>query len=117
MQRNDRRNPAFWKVELMVAKDFALGKSLHLEGVGQRGGRGVLRSLGFTRGFGAGRWCAESKKRRRQQQRAKETALRHSFRDSAFLAFFHSRNHISACASWVEVIVLASVFLRFFASS
>lgn len=30
-QRNDQRNPAFWNVDLMVAKDFALGKSFHLQ--------------------------------------------------------------------------------------
>jgi hypothetical protein len=30
-QRNDQRNPAFWNVDLMVAKDFSLGKSFHLQ--------------------------------------------------------------------------------------
>ena len=30
-QRNDQRNPSFWNVDVMVAKDFALGKSFHLQ--------------------------------------------------------------------------------------
>jgi hypothetical protein len=30
-QRNDQRNPDFWNMDLMVAKDFALGKSFHLQ--------------------------------------------------------------------------------------
>jgi len=30
-QRNDQRNPDFWNVDVMVAKDFALGKSVHTQ--------------------------------------------------------------------------------------
>jgi hypothetical protein len=30
-QRNDQRNGDFWNVDVMVAKDFALGKSFHLQ--------------------------------------------------------------------------------------
>jgi hypothetical protein len=29
-QRNDRRNPSYWNVDLMLAKDFALGRSVYL---------------------------------------------------------------------------------------
>jgi 5-hydroxyisourate hydrolase-like protein (transthyretin family) len=30
-QRNDQRNPSFWNVDVMAAKDFALGRSFHFQ--------------------------------------------------------------------------------------